>query len=344
LNEIMAGRSWFGKRDEEPNARLEARWFVQVAEVKGECLTGRMTMPTFNRRKFVKCTAIAAAAGSVLPVTIAAPSEPRKLPWKFCAFEKPLIFLNYDEIAELFSELGFDGIEAAVRPGGHVLPERVEEDLPKFVEALKKRGLEITVMTSGIGRADQPHAEKTLRTAAKLGIKFYRTDWWSYDIKKPIWPQVEALRSVAKDLAALNRASGITGVYQNHAGYNRVGAGVWDIYEVLKDCDPNALGLAFDIRHATVEAGLSWPVQFELVKSRIGVAYFKDFVWENRKVKSVPLGTGLVDRKFAGMLKASGFAGPISLHVEYGETGKDKTFFADSFRKDFATLRTWLSP
>jgi sugar phosphate isomerase/epimerase len=300
------------------------------------------TTPALSRREFVKCSAIAATA-AVLPRGFAAPADGKKLPWKFCAFEKPVMFLNYDDTAELFAELGFDGIEAAVRPGGHVLPERVEEDLPRFAEALKKRGLEITVLTSGIGRADQTHAEKVLRTAAKLGIRFYRTDWWSYDIKKPIWPQVEALRPVAKDLAAINHAVGITGVYQNHAGPNRVGASVWDIHAVLKDCDPKDLGVAFDIRHATVEAGLSWPVQFELVKSRVGVAYFKDFIWENRKVKNVPLGKGLVDQKFAGMLKASGFAGPISLHIEYGESQKDKMFFAECFRKDFATLREWLS-
>jgi sugar phosphate isomerase/epimerase len=78
------------------------------------------------------------------------------------------------------------------------------------------------------------------------------------------------------------------------------------------------------------------------VKSRIGAAYFKDFTWENGKVKDVPLGAGRVDKKYASMLKASGFSGPISVHVEYGEDGKDKKFFAESFRKDFATLRAWL--
>src|SRR5437868_9413174 len=102
-----------------------------------------------SRREFVKCSALAAAAAAI-PATFGAPVETKKLPWKFCAFEKPVMFLNYDETAEMFAELGFNGIEAAVRPGGHVLPERVEEDLPKFAAALKKRGLEITVLTSGI--------------------------------------------------------------------------------------------------------------------------------------------------------------------------------------------------
>ena len=317
-----------------------ARWFVQVARRQEDWLTGRMkNKAAINRRDFVKQTALAALAASVSPALAAE----KKLPWKFCAFEKPLLFLSYDETADLFAELGFDGIEAAVRPGGHVLPERVEEDLPKFVEALKKRGLEITILTSGIGSATQPHAEKVLRTAAKLGIKRYRTDWWSYDLKKPIWPQVEALRPVAKELAALNRTVGITGLYQNHAGYQRVGAAVWDIFEVIKDCDAKDLGLAFDIRHATVESGLSWPTVFQLVKGRIGAAYFKDFTWENRNVKTVPMGSGLVDKKYAGMLKESGFAGPISVHVEYGEGSKDKKFFTEAFRKDFATVREWLA-
>jgi len=295
-----------------------------------------------NRREFLKHTALASAAASLIPTSLMAAAPDKPGPWKFCAFEKPLLFLNYDETAEVFAELGFDGIEAAVRPGGHVLPERVEEDLPTFVEALKKRGLEITILTSGISAADQPHTEKVLRTAAKLGIKRYRMDWWHYDLKQPIQSQLDALRPRLKELAALNRSLGVTGLYQNHAGANMVGAAVWDIYSLVREHDPKDVALAFDIRHATVEGGLSWPVQFNLVKSHVGAAYFKDFVWDEDKAKSVPLGEGRVDRKYALMLKASGFAGPISVHVEYGESSKDKKFFAEAFRKDFATLRAWL--
>jgi len=298
--------------------------------------------PHLTRREFVLCAATAALAATTLPSALAAPAAPGKSRWKFCAFEKPVMFLNYDETADFFAELGFDGIEAAVRPGGHVLPERVEEDLPKFVEALKKRGLEITILTSGISSVSQPHTEKVLRTAAKLGIQRYRMDWWSYDLKQPILPQLEALRPKLKELAALNRSLGVTGLYQNHAGASRVGAAVWDIFSLIRDLDPREIGLAFDIRHATVEAGQSWPTVFQLVESHIGVAYFKDFVWEQDKTKNVPLGTGRVDRKYASLLKESSFAGPISLHVEYGE-GKDKKIFADSFRRDLATLRDWLA-
>src|SRR6185295_3833735 len=182
-----------------------------------------------NRRQFIKSlTAATLTASALSPCSLLAAGKSG--PWKFCAFEKPLLCLSFDEVADVMAEAGFQGIEAAVRPGGHVLPERVEEDLPKFLEALKKRGLEITILTSGINSTSkEQHAEKVLRTAAKLGIQRYRMLWWKYDLKKPIWPQVEAIRPVLKDLVALNREVGISGLYQNHAGAEMLGASLWDI-------------------------------------------------------------------------------------------------------------------
>jgi len=302
------------------------------------------TNAMLNRREFVKQTAAAALAAAVpltgVPAAAAADNKP---PWKFCAFEKPLQFLSYDEVADMTAELGFDGVEATVRPRGHVLPERVEDDLPRFVEALKKRGLEMTILTSGISGVDQPHTEKVLRTAARLGIRRYRLDWWRYDLKQAIQPQLDALRPRIKDLVALNRELGVTALYQNHAGANMVGAPLWDIYSLIRDQDPKDIALAFDIRHATVEGGLSWPIQVNLVKSHIGAVYVKDFVWDGDKTKNVPLGEGRVDRRFFAQLKDAGFSGPLSVHVEYLNGRKDRKALAEAFKKDLATLRAWLA-
>jgi hypothetical protein len=45
---------------------------------------------------------------------------------------------------------GWDGIECLVRPKGQVLPDHVDEDLPKFVEALKQRGHAIHTITTDV--------------------------------------------------------------------------------------------------------------------------------------------------------------------------------------------------
>jgi sugar phosphate isomerase/epimerase len=186
-----------------------------------------------------------------------------------------------------------------------------------LVEALKKNGLEILVMATSIARVDQPHAEDTLRTAAALGIKIYRLAGMRYDLKKPILPQLDAIRPQLAELAALNRELGITAVYQNHAGSANVGGPIWDLHYLMKDLDPKEIAIAYDIRHAMVEGSSAWPVSFNLVRPRVKAVYVKDFVFEGAKAKNVPMGDGIVGEKFFQALKQSGYDGPISIHSPY---------------------------
>lgn len=293
-------------------------------------------MPTnISRRHFLKSCATAAA---LMPLAGIA-KENR---WTFCAFEKPLQFLSYDDMAALMAECGFNGIEATVRKGGHVLPERVEEDLPKMIDALKKHGLEMTILTSDINTADD-RAHKILSTAKKLGVTRYRMLWYNYDLSKPVRPQLQAIRPQVKDLVDLNRAIGIQALYQNHSGAKMLGAPLWDIYEVIRQHNPKHISIAFDIMHATAEGGLDWPIQFNLVQSHLGAVYCKDFTWNNKKTKGAPLGTGQIDRTFFDLVKKSSFTGPISLHVEYLEGKKNRNIQGDAFKRDFATLRNFLN-
>jgi sugar phosphate isomerase/epimerase len=141
--------------------------------------------------------------------------------------------LPAEKLAATIAQLGFDGIEATVRNQGQVLPERVEDDLPPLVEALRKHNLEVTVMTSNVDRADNPVHEKVLRTASGLGVKRYRMGYFKYDLSKPVLPQLNQFKPILKDLAALNRELGMQAVYQNHAGTNYVGAGLWDLRRLL---------------------------------------------------------------------------------------------------------------
>src|SRR5690349_12804185 len=99
--------------------------------------------PALTRRDFISGLAIAGAtlplAGLASRVRAAQPganvaasgSEPTCLH----VFSKPLQWQSYDEAAALIAETGYTGIDYSVRPGGHVLPEKVETDLPRAVEA-----------------------------------------------------------------------------------------------------------------------------------------------------------------------------------------------------------------
>jgi sugar phosphate isomerase/epimerase len=302
-----------------------------------------MTSNDPTRRDFLIGTLAGAA-------TIAWPSlaQEGKSPWKIGGFTKVLQDLSYDQTAQVSVDVGWDGIECPVRAKGQVLPERVEEDLPKMVEALKAKGQEILVLATDIHAADEPLTEKVLRTAVRLGIRLYRLGPFRYKEDQPISRQLEAIRAKLKELAALNREIGTTGLLQNHSGNGYVGAPLWDLHELLKDTDPRHLGVHYDIGHATVEGGLSWPTTFALVKDRIGAVIVKDFHWKTTPGQGattvwVPIGQGNVQPKFVAMLRASGFSGPITMQFEYPfEGGASLESRVRALKADNATLRGWL--
>src|SRR5262245_8414096 len=199
--------------------------------------------------------------------------------WKIIAFSKPFTTLNFSETADLVADVGWDGIELPVRrTATHIVPERVEDDLPKMVEALKNRGRSVAMITTDITAVDA-RAERILRTAAKAGIRTYRLGETHYAANRPIAEQLAEIKARLKDLAQLNQALGLEGAIQNHSGADYFAAPVWDAVQAIQGLE-NGLGIAFDIGHATLEGGLSWPIQARLVQPHLKVVYVKDFRWE----------------------------------------------------------------
>jgi sugar phosphate isomerase/epimerase len=295
---------------------------------------------SIDRRQFSKLLAVT-AAGLAMPANLQANAGGAKR-FVYCAFVKFLTELNYDQLANAMADAGFDGVEVTARKkDSYIDPTRAEEELPRLREALAKRGLGITILTTDILRADEPGAESLLRAAAKNGIQRYRLGFHRYDLAQPILPQLAALRPVFRDLAALDRELGIAALYQNHCGADMLGATFWDLHSLIKDYPVKEIGCVFDIRHAMVEGGEAWPVYWNLMEPHVAALSVKDFRWGGRKSQHVPLGSGQVDPKFFEKVRESEFSGPISVHVEYaGDRGPAAN--VEALRKDFATLRKWM--
>ena len=272
-------------------------------------------------------------------------------------FSKHLQFLDYETTAQVAAEIGFDGVDLAVRPGGHVLPENVATDLPRAVEAIKGAGLQAQIMTTAIMNPQEGAAATILQTAKEVGITRYRTDWLRYNMDDINLPAViDDFRQQLQALAQLNERTGMIGGYQNHAGDHYVGAPIWDIATLLREIDSEFLGSQYDIRHATVEGGLSWPLGLNLIHPYINVIVIKDFRWEKVdgtwKVVNVPLGEGMVDfPRYFKLLKQYDIRCPISVHFEY-EMPEQREDLSEEERlaqtitvmkKDVDTLKQYLS-
>lgn len=298
---------------------------------------------SMNRRTFAFSTAATTASAALFGVSPATSQESSEKGSRreICAFIKFVQSLNYAEMGAEMRKAGYDGIEATIRKNGMIAPAAAAEELPKLADALQENQCAITLMATDINRADDALGEKVLRAAVAAKVKRYRTAYYRYDLKKSLRPQLAEFRAMARDLAAMNKDLGITGVYQNHAGAQNVGASIWDLDELLEGIDPDHLGVAFDIRHATADGGTTWPALWKLIEPRVRIVYVKDFIWKDRKPHNVPLGQGLVNPEFFSRVTKLAPSIPVSLHVEYlGKAGEQKNLAA--LESDRKTLAAWL--
>lgn len=242
-------------------------------------------------------------------------------------FSKHLQWLDYKHMAEFAAECGFDGIDLTVRPGGHVEPQQVTADLPVAAKAVQRTGRKVTMITTAITDASDPHTVPILETASRLGIGWYRMGWMEYDSNKTIEANLDTFLQRTRALADLNRKYKIKGGYQNHAGMS-FGAPVWDLADILHQVNSTWLGCQYDIRHATVEGASSWRLGFDYIKRHINSLDIKDFAWKESDgqwiAENVPLGKGMVDFKtFLPQVRTLAADVPISLHYEYDLGGAE---------------------
>jgi len=303
-----------------------------------------------NRREFI-ATSI---SGTILAKNdFYLPKSP--MGTQISVFSKTLHWIEDPQIlAQTIADLGFNGIDLTVRPDGHVLPEKVENDLPKFVASAQKAGISIPMIVSSILQADSL-SKKVIETAGKNGISHYRMGWFRYEMGKDIMPQVQQFTENVRQLATINEKFNISGEYQNHGGPN-LGASLWDIAPILSNINSPFFGLQYDINHSLAESGANWETAFRLIHTHIKSIAIKDFKWSINQGKLVkvacPLGEGIVDwKKYFQLLKQFQINVPITIHYEYdlggAENGSrnpkiDKNQILSAMQKDLSLVRAWL--
>lgn len=287
-------------------------------------------MESTSRRDFIKKTVFTASVLPFLnfPLNAWATENSSEEHLSVNIFSKHLQFLDYKTTGEMAAEMGFSGVDLTVRPKGHVLPELVKVDLPKAISEIKSAGSNCQMITTSIESVHNSLDVAIIKTAAKLGVNYYRTHWFKYIEDRALEDSLEIYKQRIKELSNLNREQNIIGYYQNHAGKN-IGSSFWEIKKILEAADFNYFGTQYDIRHAIAEGGHSWENGLKLLQSNIKGIVLKDFKWGkvNGKWKpiNVPIGEGMVDfNTYFKLLKKYRLKPPVSLHLEYDLGGAEK--------------------
>jgi sugar phosphate isomerase/epimerase len=304
---------------------------------------------SLSRRDFIVRSGLCATAGalSLKLQTSSLTAEGARIPIVVFSKAYQPLKLSFTEAAALTAEVGLDGVDSPVWPDGEILPEHVSDELPAYAEALQKAGLAMPLLTTAITGPDSPQTETLLKTAKRVGAKFYRLGFMDRASGDSWNKQLRELRARLKDLASMNKEIGVGAVIQNHSpsGRTYVGGDVDELAEIVAQFDPSQVGVAFDIAHALKVHGHDWPARFEKIKSHLKAVYVKDV---NQAGHFVPLGQGQVGGSgYFKVLRESSYRAPISLHIEYDQPGAVQTTtrpaLSKAIKDSVHVLNGWLS-
>src|SRR5829696_8153711 len=137
-------------------------------------------METVTRRRFIETVTAAGTLAAVSPLARVAGAE-AGFRGTVCFFSKHLPKMDGPRLGKTMKMLGFDGVDLTVRPNGHIDPKRVAQDLPPFVEAVRKEGVALPMITTELLSDAAPAARPTFETAASLRIPYVKPGYYRYN-------------------------------------------------------------------------------------------------------------------------------------------------------------------
>lgn len=250
--------------------------------------------------------------------------KPRNTP-AVCLYSQHLIKVEYDNLGMVLRDLGFDGCDLSVQPGGHVLPEKAGSELMRAIEACTGAGVDVPLLTTSVTNGADPYGRQILAVGGFMGVPLFRPGYWKYNNAADIEVRLGEVQREMMGLATVARAYNMAMCMHNMAGDGDVvGAAIWDANTLLRGIDPRWVGYNFDPGYATEAGGAAGSrVALRLAIPRLKAVTVKDFYWSKDAAgvwqpTPCPLGEGMVDwPKFFAALARVRFVGPVTIEMRY---------------------------
>lgn len=276
------------------------------------------------RRDFLRW-AVASGLVSAVPELTAEEAAP-SLP-KVCIFTEHFQALPIPEVCKVFRQIGVDGLDLTVRPGGHIEPDDAKQQLPKAARAARDHGLEIMMLTTGITAADRL-AEEIVATCAKLGIERIKLGYFPVGEFGDFARRLDDVRRDLDAIVKLTAKYGVRPCVHVHSGATIPSNG-FILYELLREMPPEGIGAYLDSFHMTITGGAGgWRQAIDLLKPWVALVALKNFQWERLprdelgqqrwRTNYCRLQDGIAPiPEFVRTVHQAGYRGFYTLHTEY---------------------------
>jgi L-ribulose-5-phosphate 3-epimerase len=256
-----------------------------------------------------------------------------------------------ERVGERVKEMGFDGIDVAIRAGQCVEPANAATALKPAVKLWDGMGLTCPLATlEGFWtNPDDAGVQTVYRACADAGVTLIKLGYWSWKPETHYWDHVEVARRDLEKFARLSEKLGVTTLLHTHSGghYASNAAGAMHF---LRGFDPRHVALYLDPAHLAF-GGEPLPMAVDMTRGYLKMVGVKNAAWirETRDGKVVwkkflpLLEEGLVDWAEAiRLFRAAGFRGPLAYHAEV-DTYRTADNVGEAAKRDLPYLRRLLA-
>jgi L-ribulose-5-phosphate 3-epimerase len=253
-----------------------------------------------------------------------------------CVLSDALTGVWYAQIGEIVKQLGYDGVDFTMMPGGAVEPSQSPVDEVRAFESVHGSGLECPIATTRVLSPNEPWARNLLALAGRTGVGLIRCG-----LKRS-----NATMSTRQDvfgLAYFGHEYETAVLVEAGSGGGRYSPA--DALDLLSKLDPQWSGLALNSDCFAANAGID-DAEIQACLPRVRAAVVSDFVPKESARDWKPLGKGSVDftRMFTVLAKG-GFRGPITVERQYktadepGNLAKDAEFMRAQIHAAWTPVR-----
>ncbi len=285
-----------------------------------------------KRRDFIRAaveTGIATAVSGSLAEESAVPNSRPKV----CVYTEQFQSLSISDVCQVFKQMGVDGLDVTVRPGGHIEPNAAKTELPQAAQIARDHGLEIMMLTTGITAADR-NAEEILATCQRLGIDRIKMGYYSAGKFGELAKRLDAVRRRLDEVVKLAEKYDVRPCVHVHSGES-VPSNGFMLYQLIRDMPPERIGAYLDSHHMVLTGGAGgWRQAIDLLAPWVSLVALKNFQWERLerdekgqqkwRTNYCRLEDGVAPiPEFVSTIQQAGYRGFYTLHTEYRRPVKE---------------------
>jgi len=256
-----------------PNSRRLAPNIENGSVMKN--LNGNAIRFSVKRRNFIRALVVAGFATRFTESRAEEAASQNSKP-RVCVYSEQFQSLSISEFCQVLKQMGVDGLDLTVRPGGHIERQNVSDELPDAVRSARDHGLEIMMLTAGITAPDR-NAEEILAACQRQGIDRIKLGYYRAEGFGTLAKHLDAIRSQLKDVVNLAAKYNVRPCVHVHSGLTIPSNGIM-LYYLIRDIPPERIGAYLGSHHMTITGGAgNWRQAIDLLAPWVSLVALKNF-------------------------------------------------------------------